>query len=121
MCAEDARGSGGLVGGARQCAGWFSPHTSQGPVRLAEAGPESGEAVLLLRESRDPLAPQDLPSLPGWGSVWEQAWASPGSHREQPSGARLSEARELGWGLLGRGSGRGGVGTGPGAELPEAR
>lgn len=99
MCAEDARGSGGPVGGARRCAGWFSLHTSQGPVRLAEAGPESGEAVLLLRESRDPPAPQDSPSLPGWASVWEQAWASPGNHREQPSGARLSEAKEPGWGL----------------------
>lgn len=96
------------------------PRTSQGPVRLAEAGPESGEAVLLLRESREPLAAQDVPSLPGWGPVWEQAWAPPVSHGEQLSGARLSEARELGWGLLGRGSGRGGVGTGPGAELPEA-
>lgn len=76
--------------------------------------------MLLLRESRDSPAPQDLISLPGWGSVWKQAWVPPGSHREQPSGAQLSQTGELGWGLPGPGSGRGGVGTGPGAELPEA-
>ena len=35
-----ARGSGGLVHGARRCAGWFAPCTSRGLIRLAEAGLE---------------------------------------------------------------------------------
>lgn len=51
-------------------------------------------------EQRPPSTP-GFAQPPRWGSVWKQAWAPPRSHREQPSGAQLSQTRELGWGLPG--------------------
>lgn len=60
-----ARGSGGTRA-------WVSRALCEAPSDWLRP---ARRAVLLLGESRDPPAPQDLPSLPGGKSVWKQAWA----------------------------------------------